>query len=138
MRRRFSLAAKCLRTLCCVPFASALVVGRFRARSCSNERLCWFLKKTSQIAAAWSKLVLQIRKNLWLHRNHDFPYGSARIDVCGLLGLRNGKSGPPAVTIRTAFGCLRDAQTQFRATGDPHCTVTATGAEGMPLATTTS
>ncbi|PYJ89340.1 MAG: hypothetical protein DME71_10035 [Verrucomicrobia bacterium] len=60
------------------------------------------MKKTSQIAAAWSRLVLQIRKNLWLHRNHDFPYGSARIDVCGLLGLRNGKSGPPVVTIRTA------------------------------------
>jgi hypothetical protein len=31
-------------------FASLVIVGRFRPRSCSNERLCWFLKKTNRIA----------------------------------------------------------------------------------------
>jgi hypothetical protein len=38
-------------------------VGRFRARSCSNERLCWFLKKTSQIAMT----IIEIRafRNGW-------------------------------------------------------------------------
>jgi hypothetical protein len=34
------------------------------------------------------------------------------------------------------FGFLRE--TQCRVICHPHCTVTATGAEGMPLATTTS
>jgi hypothetical protein len=38
-------------------------VGRFRARSCSNERLCWFLKKTSRIAMT----IIEIRpfQNGW-------------------------------------------------------------------------
>ena len=42
------------------------------------------------------------------------------------------------VTTRTAFGCLCEAQTHIRAADEPHCTVTAKGVEGMPLATTTS
>jgi hypothetical protein len=38
-------------------------VGRFRARQCSNERLCWFLKKTSRIAMT----IIEIRpfRNAW-------------------------------------------------------------------------
>jgi hypothetical protein len=38
-------------------------VGRFRGRSCSNERLCWFLKKTNRIAMT----IIEIRpfRNGW-------------------------------------------------------------------------
>jgi hypothetical protein len=32
-------------------------VGRFRGRSCSNERLCWFLKKISRVAT----IIIEIR-----------------------------------------------------------------------------
>jgi hypothetical protein len=57
------IAPKTSGQFCCVLFASLVSVGRFRARLCSNEHFCWFLKKTSRIAMT----IIEIRpfQNGW-------------------------------------------------------------------------
>jgi len=48
-RRPSWFAPKHLRKFCCVPFPSAVVVGRFRTHSCSNERLHCFWRKQGKL-----------------------------------------------------------------------------------------